>query len=64
MRTMADCQAFLLTCLMMVSSPTYDPDELLGRERGNHYMELLGKMSYTNVTGYLWYVYKNDIKKV
>ncbi len=27
--------------LMMVSSPTYDPDELLGRERGNHYMELL-----------------------
>ncbi len=27
--------------LMMVSSPTYDPDQLLGRERGNHYMELL-----------------------
>lgn len=27
--------------LMMVSSPTYDPDELVGRERGNHYMELL-----------------------
>jgi len=27
--------------LMMVSSPTYDPDELLGRTRGNHYMELL-----------------------
>lgn len=27
--------------LMMVSSPSYDPDELLGRERGNHYMELL-----------------------
>lgn len=27
--------------LMMVSSPTYDPDELVGRQRGNHYMELL-----------------------
>lgn len=27
--------------LMMVSSPTYDPDELVGRERGNHYMQLL-----------------------
>ncbi len=27
--------------LMMVSSPSYDPDELLGRERGNHYMKLL-----------------------
>lgn len=27
--------------LMMVSSPSYDPDELLGRERGNHYMQLL-----------------------
>ncbi len=27
--------------LVMVSSPTYDPDELVGRERGNHYMELL-----------------------
>ena len=27
--------------LMMVSSPSYDPDELVGRERGNHYMELL-----------------------
>ena len=28
--------------LMMVSSPTYDPDELVGRQRGNHYMQLLG----------------------
>ncbi len=28
--------------LMMVSSPTYDPDELVGRQRGNHYMEMLG----------------------
>ncbi len=27
--------------LMMVSSPTYDPDELVGRERGNHYMQML-----------------------
>ncbi len=28
--------------LMMVSSPTYDPDLLVGRERGNNYMEMLG----------------------
>ncbi len=28
--------------LLMVSSPTYDPDELVGRQRGNHYMQLLG----------------------
>lgn len=27
--------------LMMVSSPTYDPNELVGRERGNNYMEML-----------------------
>jgi penicillin-binding protein 2 len=27
--------------LMMVSSPGYDPDELVGRERGNNYMKLL-----------------------
>ncbi len=27
--------------LMMVSSPTFDPDALVGRERGNNYMELL-----------------------
>ncbi len=27
--------------LMMVSSPTYDPDRLVGRERGNNYMEML-----------------------
>ena len=27
--------------LMMVSSPTYDPDELVGRERGNNYMRML-----------------------
>ena len=28
--------------LVMVSSPGYDPDELVGRERGNNYMKLLG----------------------
>lgn len=27
--------------LVMVSSPGYDPDELVGRDRGNNYMELL-----------------------
>ncbi len=27
--------------LMMVSSPSYDPDDLVGRDRGNNYMELL-----------------------
>lgn len=27
--------------LMMVSSPSYDPDELVGRERGNNYMKML-----------------------
>ncbi len=27
--------------LMMVSSPTFDPNELVGRERGNNYMALL-----------------------
>lgn len=27
--------------LMMVSSPSYDPDELVGRERGNNYMKIL-----------------------
>lgn len=27
--------------LMMVSSPSYDPDNLVGRERGNNYMKLL-----------------------
>lgn len=28
--------------LVMASSPTYDPDELVGRERGNNYMRMLG----------------------
>lgn len=27
--------------LMMVSTPTYDPDELVGRQTGNNYMKLL-----------------------
>ncbi len=27
--------------LMMVSSPTFDPDQLVGRQRGNNYMDLL-----------------------
>ncbi len=27
--------------LVMVSSPTYDPDELMGRDRGNHYVKML-----------------------
>ncbi len=27
--------------LVMASSPTYDPDQLVGRERGNNYMKLL-----------------------
>lgn len=27
--------------LVMASSPTYDPDELVGRERGNNYMRML-----------------------
>ncbi len=27
--------------LMMVSSPSYDPDNLVGRDRGNNYMKLL-----------------------
>ncbi len=27
--------------LMMVSSPTYDPDEMVGRDRGNNYMRML-----------------------
>lgn len=27
--------------LVMASSPTYDPDELVGRQRGNNYMKLL-----------------------
>ena len=28
------------------------------------YMELLRQMGYTDVKGYLWYVYKNDIKEI
>ena len=29
--------------LVMASSPTYDPDQLVGRDRGNNYMKLLGE---------------------
>ena len=28
--------------LMMVSSPTFDPDDMVGRQRGNNYMKMLG----------------------
>lgn len=27
--------------LVMASSPTFDPDDMVGRQRGNHYMEML-----------------------
>ena len=30
----------------------------------DRYMDLLRQMGYTNVKGYLWYVYKNDIKEI
>lgn len=33
-------------------------------EQVKEYMELLKEMGYRNVTGYLWYVYKNEIKPV
>ena len=33
-------------------------------EQVRQYMELLAEMCYSNVTGYLWYVYKNVIKPV
>ena len=33
-------------------------------EQVRQYMELLAEMGYSNVTGYLWYVYKNVIKPV
>ena len=45
-------------------------DYKFGHEDSEHYkqveryMKLLSDMGYKNVTGYLWYVYKNDIKKV
>ena len=28
------------------------------------YMKLLHQIGYKNVSGYLWYVYKNDIKEI
>lgn len=33
--------------LVMASSPTYDPDELVGRERGNNYMETAERSTQT-----------------
>ena len=45
-------------------------DYKFGREKESYeeqvkeYMELLEEMGYRNVTGYLWYVYKNEIKPV
>lgn len=45
-------------------------DYKFAREREEHsaqvktYMELLKKIGYKNVSGYLWYVYKNAIKEV
>jgi CRISPR/Cas system-associated exonuclease Cas4 (RecB family) len=45
-------------------------DYKFAREREEHstqvklYMDLLKKIGYKNVRGYLWYVYKNEIKEV
>ena len=45
-------------------------DYKLARERENHgeqvetYMKLLRQIGYKNVKGYLWYIYKNEIKEV
>ena len=45
-------------------------DYKFARESDEHkwqvkrYMELLSRMGYENVKGYLWYVYKNEIKEV
>ena len=45
-------------------------DYKFAREREEHstqvklYMDLLKKIGYKNVRGYLWYVYKNDIKEI
>lgn len=33
-------------------------------EQVKQYMELLAEMGYSNIKGYLWYVYQNDIKPV
>ena len=33
-------------------------------EQVNDYMELLKSIGYTDVRGYLWYVYKNYIKEI
>ncbi len=34
------------------------------REQVNHYMTLIKEMGYDDVTGYLWYVYSNEIDEV
>ena len=45
-------------------------DYKFAREKDEHntqvrtYMKLLKKIGYRNVSGYLWYVYKNVIKEV
>ena len=45
-------------------------DYKFGKERQEYdiqvrdYMQLLSAIGYTNVKGYVWYVYKNYIKEV
>lgn len=45
-------------------------DYKFGREHADHdkqvklYMSLLEQLGYRNISGYLWYVYKNEIKEV
>lgn len=34
------------------------------KEQVHHYMTLIKEMGYTDVTGYLWYVYSNEIEEV
>lgn len=34
------------------------------KKQVREYMDLLSRMGYENVKGYLWYVYKNDIREV
>ena len=47
-----------------------EPNNKFGRkneeydQQVHHYMELLRDMGYKKVKGYLWYVYKNEIKQV
>jgi hypothetical protein len=45
-------------------------DYKFGHESDEHstqvrlYMELLRKIGYKNVSGYLWYMYNNEIKEI